>query len=89
MITLTLKEDTMSTIQFQFFVGTSVVFQRDASLTLHDQLQKLGKKRPLVLTDQGIMDAGIANVVTNQLDEHTYDYEVMHDIPANLLVKSS
>ncbi|GAK06734.1 iron-containing alcohol dehydrogenase family protein [Geomicrobium sp. JCM 19038] len=73
----------MSTIQFQFFVGTSVVFQRDASLTLHDQLQKLGKKRPLVLTDQGIMDAGIANVVTNQLDEHTYDYEVMHDIPAN------
>ena len=42
----------------QFYVGTKIVFGKNASKQIGQELENLGSKHVLVVTDKGIVQAG-------------------------------
>ena len=58
----------MTTPSFRFYNPVKIVSGDDALDTLGRELGQLGAKRPLILTDQGVLQAGLIELVTKVLN---------------------
>jgi alcohol dehydrogenase class IV len=60
-----------------------LVFGRNASRSLGSELMAAGYSRPLIVTDAGIISAGLLKPVTDTLSEAGIVFEVFSDVPAD------
>jgi alcohol dehydrogenase len=74
----------MSNIQsiFSFELPTKIVFGTGCISHLRPELRALGSKRPLIVTDKGIVEAGIIEKVLAEL-KSDIEYRVFDEVDAN------
>jgi alcohol dehydrogenase class IV len=70
-------------LSFAFRAPTKIVFGPDAVAQLADELAGLGADKALVVTDPGLVRAGLLERVTNVLREHDVAFEVFDQIEPN------
>ena len=61
---------------YGFFIPSVTLIGIGASKEIPGKIRDLGGKKPLVVTDQGIVKSGILKQITDLLDEAKMDYEV-------------
>ncbi|MBT4719662.1 MAG: iron-containing alcohol dehydrogenase [Rhodospirillaceae bacterium] len=59
-----------------------IVFEFGAVKSLPEELEALGIKRPLIITDKGLVEHGVLDFVRNALDGRN-DFALFDDIPEN------
>lgn len=75
--------DYKCTTPFEFTLPTKIVYGCGVISQLADEVKLAGGSRALVMTDPGIVAAGIAARVTDLLDEAGIAYEVFDGVEAN------
>ena len=68
---------------FDFTLPTKVVYGVGVVSRTADELIKAGGKKPLIITDKGIMKAGIVAKVTDVLDKAGISYNIYDGVEAN------
>jgi alcohol dehydrogenase len=68
---------------FSFELPTRIEFGAGVSATIAMVLQELGKKRPLLVTDRGVIDAGILAPITGALEKEGISFEVFSAVEPN------
>ncbi|MBR5001177.1 MAG: iron-containing alcohol dehydrogenase, partial [Firmicutes bacterium] len=68
---------------FSFVLPTKVVYGPGCLPQLIDELKAFGGKRPMVISDQGVVKAGILKKVTDLLDANAVEYVVFDGVEAN------
>lgn len=63
-------------------------FGPGARKVLPEVIQRLGKKKALVVTDKGLIQFGVAKMVTDVLDEAGVAYDVFSEVKPNPTVKN-
>ena len=66
---------------FEFFCPTKIVCGAHALDKLPDELASRGVKRPLVMTDAGLVKLGVAAKLTDVLDAAGVPYDVFDQVP--------
>ena len=66
-----------------FEVPTVVKHAPGAMTLLADEIKALGCKRPMLVTDKGLVNAGLANKVTHALEAGNVDYVLFDGVVAN------
>ncbi|MBS4959196.1 MAG: iron-containing alcohol dehydrogenase [Clostridiales bacterium] len=68
---------------FHFLLPTKIVYGPGCLKDVTAQLQAIGGKRPILVTDKGVQKAGIAAQVTDQLDQAGISYVIYDGVEAN------
>lgn len=66
---------------FEFYCPTKIVCGAHALDKLPDELASRGVRRPLVMTDTGLMKLGVAAKLTDVLDAAGVPYDVFDQVP--------
>lgn len=66
-----------------FSVGTKIVFGKDASHHAGLELKVRNKKRALIVTDKGIVNAGLLGNILESLENSGIEYIVFDEVPPN------
>ncbi len=74
----------MKTInEFMFFVPTRIQYGRGVVRTLISEIKGLGAKKPLIVTDKGIIQAGIIEPIKKDLEKNGFEVNIFDNILAN------
>ena len=68
---------------FEFVLPTRIVFGAGASKNLAQELTNMGKKKPLIVTDKGLINAGVVGKVLKGLTEAGMNYDIFDEIEPN------
>ncbi len=68
---------------FEFVLPTRIVYGSGVSKTLAQELTAMGKKKPLIVTDKGLINAGVVGKVLQGLDEAGMSYDIFDEIEPN------
>ena len=68
---------------FEFTLPTKVIFGPGCVSQVAEEINKIGGRKPLIITDPGIRKAGIDRIVTDLLDEAGIGYELFDGVEAN------
>ena len=68
---------------FSFFVPTRIEYGTGKVNQLADEVKGLNSKRPLVITDKGVIKAGILKGIEEQLKENNIEFAVFSDVVSN------
>ncbi|WP_289736189.1 lactaldehyde reductase [Paramuribaculum intestinale] len=72
----------------RFILNETSYFGSGARKVLPEVIQRLGKKKALVVTDKGLIQFGVAKMVTDVLDEAAVAYDVFSEVKPNPTVKN-
>lgn len=72
----------------RFILNETSYFGPGARKVLPEVIQRLGKKKALVVTDKGLIQFGVAKMVTDILDEAAVAYDVFSEVKPNPTVKN-
>ncbi len=67
----------------RFILNEVSYFGPGARKQLPEVVERLGKKKALVVTDKGLIQFGVAKMVTDVLDEAGISYEIFSDVKPN------
>lgn len=67
----------------QFFVGTKIVFGKNASKQIGEELVNLGSKHVLIVTDKGIVNAGLLEGIVESIKKQGVSYTIFDEVPPN------
>ncbi len=73
----------MAEVNFQFFVGTKIVFGKGVSNQVGEELSTRGFKKTLIVTDQGIVNAGLLKPIIQSLESAKVEFVVFDEVPPN------
>ena len=68
---------------FRFVLPTEIVYGPGVLKQLPEEMKRLGCQRPMIITDKGIVKAGIADRVKNLIEEAGYACEIYSGVEAN------
>ncbi|MCI9595830.1 MAG: iron-containing alcohol dehydrogenase [Firmicutes bacterium] len=68
---------------FEFVLPTKISFGEGVSQNLADEIKKMGHSRPMVITDKGLIAAGIIDKITASLAESKIQYKIFDGIEPN------
>lgn len=71
------------TTGFEFILPTRIIFGSGVSANLSKQVMKLGRKRPMIITDKGLIKAGVVAKITESLDIAKIEYTIFDKIEPN------
>ena len=72
----------------KFVLNETSYFGRGSRVELANEIKTRGFKKVLVVTDQTLLDCGVATKVTKILDDANIEYEVFADVKPNPTVKN-
>ena len=75
--------DYKCTSPFEFTLPTKIVYGCGVLKQLPDEIRRFGGTKLLLLTDPGLVKAGIVSKVTDMLDAEGFAYEIFDGIEAN------
>ena len=67
----------------QFLVGTKIVFGKNASKRIGEELVSLGSKHTLIVTDKGIVNAGLLEGIVDSIQQQGIAYTIFDEVPPN------
>ena len=73
----------MTTKPFGFFTPTRIEYGCGKVDTLFEEIEGFNTKRPLIVTDQGILDSGISQPVEKQLNDNGLSFDVYSEVASN------
>ena len=68
---------------FSFFVPTRIEYGAGKVSQLADEVKGLNAKRPLIVTDKGLIKAGALEGIEEQLKENNIEFTVFSDVESN------
>jgi alcohol dehydrogenase class IV len=68
---------------FSFFVPTRIEYGAGKVSQLADEVKGLNAKRPLIVTDKGLVKAGALKGIEEQLKENNIEFAVFSDVESN------
>lgn len=68
---------------FEFVLPTRIVFGEGSIKRLPEEIKKMNHKKPLIVTDKGVIAAGLAKKITDILDEAAIEYVIYDGIQPN------
>lgn len=68
---------------FEFVLPTRIVYGAGCIQQLPDEIRKMKHERPLIVTDKGLIEAGIVKRITDILEEAKVEYEIFDGIQPN------
>lgn len=68
---------------FEFVLPTRIVYGKGSIEKLPDEIRKMNHKKPLIVTDKGLIAAGIAKKITDILEQSNIEYAVFDGIQPN------
>ena len=68
---------------FEFVLPTRIIYGEGSIRKLPDEIRKMNNKKPLLVTDKGLIAAGIAAKITDVLEEAGIEYAVFDGIQPN------
>lgn len=68
---------------FEFVLPTRIIYGEGSIKKLPDEIRKMNNKKPLLVTDKGLITAGIAAKITDVLEEAGIEYAVFDGIQPN------
>lgn len=68
---------------FEFVLPTRIVFGAGSSKNLAQELTDMGKKKPLIVTDKGLINAGVVGKVLQGLTQAGMNYDIFDEIEPN------
>lgn len=68
---------------FEFVLPTRIVYGAGCIQQLPDEIKQMGHKKPLIVTDKGLIAAGVVKRITNILEEAKIEYEIFDGIQPN------
>ncbi|HHZ01923.1 MAG TPA: iron-containing alcohol dehydrogenase [Tissierellia bacterium] len=71
------------TLPFTFTLPTKIVYGPKCIISLVDELKLQGGKRPIVITDKGVKNAGILDKITSILEQGNINYIVYDGVEPN------
>ncbi len=73
---------------FQFLLTTKVIFGQDQIHVLEDELRVLKASKAMIVTDKGLIKAGILDDIVNIIEKAGINYYMYDDVTANPTIKS-
>ncbi|MFF2854768.1 iron-containing alcohol dehydrogenase [Peribacillus sp. NPDC058002] len=73
----------MSNHLFSIFMGTKLVFGKDVAKNVGEELVKLGSKKTMIVTDKGIINAGLLEVILSSITTSELEYVIYNEVPSN------
>lgn len=74
----------MSAVEnFEFVLPTRIIYGAGCIQQLPDEIRKMKHERPLIVTDKGLIKAGIVKRITDILDKAEIGYEIYDGIQPN------
>jgi alcohol dehydrogenase len=73
----------MTTKPFGFFTPTRIEYGCGKVDTLYEETRGFNTKRPLIVSDQGIIDSGILQPVERQLNDNALPFDVYSEVASN------
>lgn len=70
-------------LPFSFELPTRIEYELGAIKRLGIELERLNSKKVLIVTDKGIVKAGLVKKVTNILEELSIEFEIFDDVEPN------
>ena len=68
---------------FEFFTPKKILFGPGTVAQLGDEIKRFNSKRALLVTDPGVVGAGLLDIVTDVLKKSSIDYAVFDKVQAN------
>ena len=68
---------------FEFVLPTRIIYGAGCVRQLPDEIRKMKHERPLLVTDKGLIKAGIVKRITDILDKAEIEYEIYDGIQPN------
>lgn len=68
---------------FEFVLPTRIVYGTGCIKNLPDEIRQMKHERPLIITDKGLIAAGIVKHITDILEEANIEYEIFDGIQPN------
>lgn len=68
---------------FEFVLPTRIVYGAGCIRQLPDEIRQMKHERPLIVTDKGLIEAGIVKRITDILEEAKIEYEIYDGIQPN------
>lgn len=68
---------------FEFVLPTRIRFGQGVSGEIADEIKKMGHARPFVITDKGLIRAGIVSKITETFEKYGMEYAVFDEIEPN------
>ncbi len=68
---------------FEFVLPTHIRFGDGVSADIAAEVKRMGNKRPMLVTDKGLMEAGIADKIMSKLDDEGIGYVLFDKIQPN------
>jgi alcohol dehydrogenase len=70
-------------LEFNYFMPTRIQFGPGSSQLGGRAIKELGGKKPLIVTDEGVINAGLAKMLTQSLEKEGIRYEIFSDVQSN------
>jgi len=71
------------TSPFSFTLPTKIVYGPGCLKSLSDEMKTFGGKRPIIVTDKGVRNAGILDKITKILNKDSIEYIIYDGVEAN------
>lgn len=68
---------------FEFVLPTRIVYGTGCIKNLPDEIRQMKHERPLIITDKGLIAAGVVKHITDILEEANIEYEIFDGIQPN------
>ena len=68
---------------FEFVLPTRIIFGEGSIGRLSEEIQKMGHKKPMIVTDKGLVKAGIVKKITDVLEQSGIEYVIFDGIMPN------
>ncbi|MFX0202697.1 MAG: iron-containing alcohol dehydrogenase, partial [Candidatus Hodarchaeota archaeon] len=70
-------------LQFNYHIPTKIQFGPGRSQLVGQVVKEFGRKKPLVVTDEGVISAGLVKIITQSLQKEEIPYEIFSDVQSN------
>ncbi|MFF2854790.1 iron-containing alcohol dehydrogenase [Peribacillus sp. NPDC058002] len=73
----------MNEQSFTFYLGTKIIFGENSAQLAGEELSSRGYKKTMIVTDKGIINAGLLNGILESLTAHNIGYAIFDEVPPN------
>ncbi len=75
-------------LEFNYYIPTKIQFGPGSSQLVGQVIRGWGKKKPLIVTDEGVMNAGLVKIVTQSVEKAGIRYEIFSDVQSNPTIEN-
>ena len=74
--------------EFGYYIPTKIHFGPGRSQLIGQVVRGLDKRKPLIVTDEGIISIGLAKIITQSLEKEGIHFEIFSDVQSNPTVRN-